>query len=69
MRILILLGSFLPFVRREGIWTGFFFFHSAHVIGPSGVFMIVSSAIKPLSYGRARIASSVRGRCLPQEDT
>ena len=31
------IGSFFPLVRREGIWTGFFFFHSAHVIGPSGV--------------------------------
>ena len=38
-----LLGSFFPLVRREGSWTGFFFFHCANVIGPSGVSMIVSS--------------------------
>src|SRR5438128_151619 len=40
---LILLGRVLPLVRRDGIWTGCFFFHSAHVIGPSGVSMMVSS--------------------------
>jgi hypothetical protein len=38
-----LTGSFFPFVRRDGIWTGFFFFHSAQVIGPSGVLMMSSS--------------------------
>ena len=38
-----LFGSFFPLVRREGSWTGFFFFHCANVIGPSGVSMIVSS--------------------------
>src|SRR5687767_9356803 len=40
---LTLTGSFLPLVRREGIWTGFFFFHSAQVMGPSGVWMTSSS--------------------------
>src|SRR5687768_10998889 len=39
-----LTGSFLPFVRRDGIWTGFFFFHWAQVMGPSGVSMISSSS-------------------------
>lgn len=42
-------GNFFPFVRREGIWTGFFFFHSAQVIGPSGVCTMVSSVDMGLS--------------------
>lgn len=37
VRCFTLLGNFLPLVRRDGICTGFFFFHSAHVMGPSGV--------------------------------
>jgi hypothetical protein len=36
-------GSALPLVRREGTCTGFFFFHSAQLIGPSGVSIIWSS--------------------------
>jgi hypothetical protein len=39
-----LTGSFFPFVRREGIWTGCFFFHCAQVMGPSGVSIISSSS-------------------------
>jgi hypothetical protein len=31
-------------VRREGTCTGFLFFHSAQVIGPSGVSIILSSS-------------------------
>ncbi len=38
-----LTGNFFPLVRREGIWTGFFLFHSPQVIGPSGVSMTSSS--------------------------
>ena len=38
-----LFGRSFPLVRREGVWTGFFFFQAAQVMGPSGVWMIVSS--------------------------
>lgn len=44
MKRLTLFGRSLPLVRRDGVWTGFLFFHSAHVIGPSGVWMIIFSS-------------------------
>jgi hypothetical protein len=43
-----LTGRSLPFVRRDGIWIGCFFFHCAQVIGPSGVSIISLSSDKKL---------------------
>jgi hypothetical protein len=42
-------------VRREGSCTGFFFFHVAHVLGPSGVSMILSSSESVIAFSRSNI--------------